>query len=544
MTVQEITALRKAGRLEEALQAAENEYAQAKNSFTGGALFWCLNDISKQKTSTEELSKLYDKMISLFEEAQLGDKGINFMKIALSNLERRINPVGQEIKDAITTLKSGASADTTRLKVEQMFNKGELNQNLYQDYGWLIYYTLKNTPVGEVQKRKILLSNYLKLSINGKNILHSCILSEAVKVEKNTPLQFRIRDFVKLWDLGNLRDEDWRQFTTDDGKVMPSLVEKLVGVYAKELKTDKITASKEFIDLVDKAFEQYPNNQYLPLYKAYTLIASDKLDEALKFYKRLIMKTPSKCYLWEQASDIVDDVNMRICLLCKASSVEKDESFVGACRLKLVEAYIENGLIGNAKYELNKYHEFYQSKGWHLKQEFKDLECRIAPNVEPIEDKTLYEQYICTAESFIYDSLPSKFAVKTSDKLSEDSKGRKFTQWFLQSGNERLKLKKPRNFGLDNRAKNGLLFEIKTVEGKIVWIKQANASKMPKQDWISVSSGIVNIRTDKKGNNYAILNNSYIKSDLLRGISNGQCIEITSLRQDDGRWSAISLSAK
>lgn len=47
-TIQEITALRKAGRLDEALQAAESEFAQNANNYTAGALFWCLNVLYKK----------------------------------------------------------------------------------------------------------------------------------------------------------------------------------------------------------------------------------------------------------------------------------------------------------------------------------------------------------------------------------------------------------------------------------------------------------------------------------------------------------------
>lgn len=543
MTVQEITDLRKNGRLKEALQAAEIEYAQAKNNFTGGALFWCLYDISKQKDSAEELTELYNRMTTLFEEAKLEDKGINFMKTALSNLERRINPVGQEIKEAITALKSGASADITRLKVEQMFLNGELNQNLYQDYGWLIYYTLKGTPVGEVQKRKILLRNYLKLSINGKNPLHSLILSEAVKVERNTPLQFRIRDFVKLWDLENLRDEDWRQFMTDNGITIPSLVEKLVGVYAKELKADKVKADKEFIELADKAFERYTNNQYMPLYKAYILISSDKPEEALEFYKGIIMKTPSKCYLWEQAAEIVDDVEMRIGLLCKAISVEKDESFVGGCRLNLAKALIEYGLLPNAKCELDKYYNFYTSQGWGLKQDFKEVVNLIPQETIAENNTSLYNEFIPKAETFIYSAIPSQFAIKIEDRQIDDKKrpGRKFIQWTLMTKNGTIRLKKPNNFGLDSRMKNGTPFDIKIHEDKIVWIKQSEENPLG-HDWIKTQSGIVRLRADRNGKKYAIIDGTYVGEKHLRNITDGQNVKLVAVRQEDGRWSAISLA--
>ena len=53
MTIKEITALRKSGRLQEALEAAEKEFAQSVNKYTVGALFWCLNDLYKQQSSDD-----------------------------------------------------------------------------------------------------------------------------------------------------------------------------------------------------------------------------------------------------------------------------------------------------------------------------------------------------------------------------------------------------------------------------------------------------------------------------------------------------------
>lgn len=49
MTVKEIYDLRRSGRLEEALNAAETEFANKADNYTAGALFWCLNDHVKQQ---------------------------------------------------------------------------------------------------------------------------------------------------------------------------------------------------------------------------------------------------------------------------------------------------------------------------------------------------------------------------------------------------------------------------------------------------------------------------------------------------------------
>ena len=132
------------------------------------------------------------------------------------------------------------------------------------------------------------------------------------------------------------------------------MVEKLISVYAKEVKTDNVKSPDEFIIMVDEALTKFPNNQNMPLYKAIVLMSLGKKDEALEYYKKLILKSPSKCYLWNQASELVEEVDLKIALLCKAISVERDESFIGGCRLNLAKALIEKNMMANAKYELDE----------------------------------------------------------------------------------------------------------------------------------------------------------------------------------------------
>ena len=539
MTIKEITALRKAGRLDEALQAAENEFAQNANNFTAGALFWCLNDICKKETSQDTIASLYERMKLLYEDYCSGDE---YMPKSLNVIERRLDPISKELKDASEKARNGLLTEDVIQICHNLFENGDLNKNIYRDFGWLIFYNLKNTPVNDSTKRKQLLQYYLELELPRPELLHSLILSEAVKVEKNTPLQFRIRDFMNLWGWGNLRPDDWAQYQTDNGNTVTSLVEKLISVYAKEVKTDNVKSPDEFIILVDEALTKFPNNQNMPLYKAIVLMSLGKKDEALEYYKKLILKSPSKCYLWNQASELVEEVDLKIALLCKAISVERDESFIGGCRLNLAKALIVKKMMTNAKYELEKYRAFYVQQGWGLKQEYHNIELKIPQDTQIKDNNVLYDEYIPQAEEFIYSALPSQFAIKVEDKQLDDKNrpGRRFTQWTLKTKDGIIRLKKPNKFGLDNRVINGTFFDIKIHEDKIVWIK-ASEEKTLEQDWIKKQEGIVRRRVDRNGKTYAILDKTYVGEKLLGNVADGQNVKIVAVRQDDGRWSAISL---
>ena len=537
MTTQEITALRRSGHLKEALEAAEVEFAQNANIYTVGALFWCLNALYKEKNA-DEATSIIERMKTLYDDYCPGDE---YMQKALASAERQCSLHFHEIKEAVENVKKGADAIVAHQRAMDWYKEGQLNEQLYSDLGWLTYYALKQTPVGNSHNRKVLLNLYLQLNLNKPSILHSLILGEAIKVEQNTPLQFRIRDFIRLWGLENLREEDWDQYRTDGGHTLPSTVEKLIGVYAKELKTDGVESSEDFSQLVDKALAKYPKNQNMPYFKATVLISQGKVQEALTYYKTLILQFPSKFYLWNQTVELIENIDLKIGLLCKALTCGAEDEFLGGVRLRLAFLLLQKGMRENAKYELERYRETYQAKGWNLKSEFWQIYNQVS-SVEKVPDnRKVYSDYAIKADEFIYSSLPTEVAVKVAETQGEDRNhpGRKITTWILRTDSDTIKLRKPTKFQLNRRTPNGAIFDIKLQGGRIVWIKQHKGSLSA--SWIKELSGEVIMRTDRNGKRYAIIADSYLGEKLLKGIKDGQRIKFLSIRQKDGRWSAISI---
>ncbi len=537
MTIKEITALRKSGHLKEALDAAEMEFAQSVNKYTVGALFWCLNDLYKQQNSNDAVATI-ERMKSLYNDYCVGDE---FMLRSLESAERHCLPHSKEIRDAVENAKSGADAFSAHQQATVWYHEGQLDRQLYSDFGWLTFYALKQTALGESQKRKVLLNQYLQLDLPKPSILHSLILGEAIKVEQNTPLQFRIRDFIRIWGLENLREEDWEQYRTEEGDTLPSTVEKLIGVYTKELKTDGVESPDDFALLVDKALAKYPKNQNMPYFKAAVLISQGKSQEALTYYKNLILQFPSKFYLWNQTAELVEDIDTKIGLLCKALTCGAENEFLGGVRLKLASLLYQKGMRGNAKHELEIYRETYQNKGWNLKPEFWQIYNKVSSVEKAIDNDMVYAEYTVKADEFIYSSLPTVVAVKVAESLNEDRNhpGRKITTWILRTAGDTIRLRKPTKFRLNRHTPNGAIFDVKLHDGKIVWIKEHIGSLS--ESWLKEISGEVHSRTDRNGRKYAIVSGSYIGESLLKGINDGERIKILSIQQKDGRWSAISI---
>ncbi|MBD5241270.1 MAG: hypothetical protein HDS59_04245 [Barnesiella sp.] len=537
MTIKEITALRKSGHLQEALEAAEKELAQSVNIYSVGALFWCLNDLYKQQ-HRNDASATIERMKTLYNDYCDGDE---LMLNALASAERQSILHFHDIKDGLDKAKSGIDITSLHNSIVQWFKNGEIDPQLYQDFGWLTYYVLKQTNLGDADKRKTLLNQYLQLNLPKPSILHSLFLGEAIKIEQNTPLQFRIRDFIRIWGLENLRDEDWEQYRTDNGNTLPSLVEKLIGVYVKELKTDKVEASEDFIQLVDKALVKYPKSQNMPYFKATVLISQGKAEEALTYYKNLILKFPSKFYLWSYTAELIEDIDTKIGLLCKALTCGTDDEFLGSVRLRLASLLHQKGMSENARYELDKYRETYKNKGWNLKPEFWQIHNHVSSVKQAIDNNLIYSEYAVRADEFIYSSLPTIVAAKVGENQSEDRNhpGRKITTWILRTANDTIRLRKPTKFRLKMRIPNGAIFDIKLHDGKIVWIKEHDGCIS--ESWLKESNGDVLLRTDRNGKKYAIISGSYIGENLLTNINDGQTIKILSIQQKDGRWAAIKV---
>lgn len=540
ITVREITILRKSGKLDDAMKAAEELFLMAPDKYSASALFWCLNDKLKATSVEEETQAIIERMESIFSSYGGGDQ---IMENVMFKVRKRVDPIYQQLKEGLEKGKKGEDIADLYGKFVNLYNETSLEASHFPDFGWLIYYKLKQTPLNDAQTRKMALHQYLKLDLTKPSLLHSLILGEAVKVEDNTPFQFHIRNFMNLWGWENIRDpEDWEQFKTDDGKIKTSLVEKLIKVYSKELKTDGIESPQEFSELINKASEKFPNNQYMPLYKAYQLLSLDKKDEAIDNYKKLILKSPSKSYLWSQLSELIEDIELKTAFLCKAISVEKDEQFVGKARLKLVSVLIERNLLEQALFELKKYREFYSSKGWGLKDEYWQLANLIDNSTSVETSSELFAESIPKAEQFLYSSFPTRLAVKVSDKVLEDRNrpGKKITQWTLKTKDGVVRIKNPRKWGLNNKVKNGTLFDIKTTEGKVVWAKESTNENLD-FEWVKTLKGRIKLRSDRNGKQYALLNGVYIGSKLLNGIEDDQTVLITALKQDDERWSAVNL---
>lgn len=82
----------------------------------------------------------------------------------------------------------------------------------------------------------------------------------------------------------------------------------------------------------------------MPYFKATVLISQGKKEEALDYYKNLILQYPSKFYLWNQTAELIEDYDTKIGLLCKALTCGTEDEFLGGVRLRLASLLNQKAL--------------------------------------------------------------------------------------------------------------------------------------------------------------------------------------------------------
>ena len=308
----------------------------------------------------------------------------------------------QEIKEGTENAKKGQPTNLLMLKLKRLLEAGQLDISLHNNIGWFLYFRIKNSQLNNFGIQKNDLAIYLKLQTIRPSALHSLILHEALRMKKQKPNSFKFFNFLTLWGLENLRLEDWHQIEVEGIGKIPSLVERIIICYAKELSQLKIEASREMAELADKAIKTFPKNSNLLLYKSEICKSQGNKAEALAHIKSLLKKQPSKSHLWRKAADLIGRHDLKIACLCMAITLQKDEQFLGDARLKLAKLLLRKKLPQSALFELRKYHSLYMAKRWVLSKEYDDIRKRINPDVKAEDDQEIYQSFIPLAEDFLY----------------------------------------------------------------------------------------------------------------------------------------------
>ena len=290
-----------------------------------------------------------------------------------------------------------------------LFEAKEIPSYFEEPCGWTIYRYLKNNEsrLSSTEIRKAL-SYYLTFASCKPSNLHSCIMVQAVNLEKKHENDFRFIEFCQMWKLESLRDEDFlsAKGTTESGKSIEfqSLAEKVTTRLYKELKSRH---TEEFVNDLFPFFltikEKCPENRFVGMYIAQLYFWLNDSEKAIAEYKK-ILRTAPEWYIWKHLGDICTDADVKISMYCKAMIMMGKDEYVVELRLNLAMLLLESNKA-QAAYEIEQYMKTFKENGWKIPGDVYLLQGKVQGVVPSTQGKSFYRNNIEKAEDFAYSDI-------------------------------------------------------------------------------------------------------------------------------------------
>lgn len=303
------------------------------------------------------------------------------------------------------------------------YRKNEFIEMMKEHFFWKLYHS---TEGGVDSSTWACFEEYLSFFPDAPaSSSHSKVLGLAERVMKGNNA-WRFYDFFRRWDPEKLRDADWEEEKGENGETYkPIAVKSLKKTReAIEIISDEQVGDMQWlIDLYDTAVKKFPDDDWNIRSKAQLHLRAGQLAQAKSIYKDLCLKMGEKFYIWSEFADCCENTEIKIALLCKALSLEKNEDFIGKIRLELARQLIKVQKYENAAVELVQYREHYAEMGWRIDTEIDTLwELCASSDLAPGRNAAFYLENISIAEEHAYADIPYTEMVLVGKWKNDDGK--------------------------------------------------------------------------------------------------------------------------
>ena len=390
------------------------------------AISWCLIDLIKRANEQGNESEVarYSSELSKISVPD-GDEVLEEQR------ELALSMADQQIGVARSHSKAGRHFQAVRT-YREIVAKGQLRPSAHREYGWSLYKLTKSILAGQknptsasVKQAKCNLNDYLKLEVERPSLLHSCMLRIATELAGHGKI--KLPAFLDLWGLDNFRDEDFEPFTTDDGKILASLAEKVAQRAAKiAVGEDDKEAMQALLPFLEKVARKYPENVWLKYNSAKLLGGLDRRAEARELATAVVHQKPREYWAWESLGDLHESGELKVACYCKGLLLSSDEKYIGRLRTKLANELKRMDLFAEAKGEINAVVSYRQKQGqripdkavqlmrepWFAETDAATPNNQFYARFTSQADSILYSEYdwiaACLGETYVPDGQPKK----------------------------------------------------------------------------------------------------------------------------------------
>ncbi len=234
-------------------------------------------------------------------------------------------------------------------------------------------------------------------------------------------------EFADWWNFENFRPEDYLKEEYQDKKL--SIAEKAYIAYSKKLLegerseqetplgkvfgNKKINKSKinDFLLKLDSINENHPEYQYLPYFKAKLLLALGDDENILSSFLPFARQKRNDFWVWEVMAEIFpDDKEIQFACYCKALSLKTPEDFLVKLRQTFAGMLVERQMYNEAKTEIQKVISTRKEHDWKLSDQITQwTEQEWYKSATSKEDnKDLYLKYVKKAEEILFQGIPEE----------------------------------------------------------------------------------------------------------------------------------------
>lgn len=246
--------LRRNGELVQALNLGRKCLNENPNDdWSKKALGWVLYDLIKKSFDKNELE---EAKVFLFELRNIEIQD-DILTPKIEQFQNQLNPqrlILISAKNASQASNNKEAIKLYRQAVNELPDDKEANYGL----GWCLARELKDLiakdPPDIIQIRKVL-AEYYRLSVPKPDKLHSLILTYFVKISDKYPKNI---DFIKWWDVDNLRPEDYIEEYDNVKKIKyKSLAQKIAFTVAETVENNNLIEEVDFaIDIIDRILKE------------------------------------------------------------------------------------------------------------------------------------------------------------------------------------------------------------------------------------------------------------------------------------------------
>lgn len=226
MSYREVTALRRAGRLDEARAMAAYDLEKEYSDWTLDAMFWVERDLCLRHLDKGESAKAKERFNYMKHLLEYMNDNKGYAARALGFIRSRMDPYHDKVEELTSKSKNGQEEEAYR-EMEQLFHGTPLPASFHESYGWIIYRYLKKCQQSlSTAEIDTILLTYLSLGITRPSNLHSLMLGQSGKVSERHP-DFNLLCFVEQWGVENFLEEDFES-SEWNGKTVEPRVSRLI----------------------------------------------------------------------------------------------------------------------------------------------------------------------------------------------------------------------------------------------------------------------------------------------------------------------------